>query len=83
MSVVDKPGRSGRLNRIGASFVLAASGLSSLLTRGGEQSATEDSLDWLGMYASTAVGGLMAGVDTGLVCGGIYWLLWRLQRHCG
>lgn len=41
---------------------------------------SDSSPDWMGIYTTTALGGLMSGVDTGLVCAGIYWLLWRLQR---
>jgi tetrahydromethanopterin S-methyltransferase subunit D len=35
--------------------------------------------DWMGIYTSTAVGGLVAGVDTGIVCAAVYWLMWRVN----
>ncbi|MBY0550563.1 MAG: hypothetical protein K2W95_25010 [Candidatus Obscuribacterales bacterium] len=81
MAASDKNEKFSRFARIGAPFAVVAASLSSLLSRG-EVSPADESLDWMGIYATTAVGGLMAGVDTGLVCGGIYWLLWRLQRNC-
>lgn len=37
--------------------------------------------DWMGIYTSTAVGGLMAGVDTGFVCAAVYWLVWRFSQE--
>lgn len=44
-----------------------------------ETSATLVQTDWMGIYTSSAVGGLMAGVDTGLVCAAVYWVLWRVN----
>lgn len=81
MAVSEQNEKFSLFARIGAPFAFAVATLSSLLSRG-EASPVDESLDWMGIYATTAVGGLMAGVDTGLVCGGIYWLLWRLQRNC-
>ncbi len=73
-------------SRLAVPFVLAATWISSALSRSEVENVNEASTflsqtDWMGLYTSTALGGLMAGVDTGLICAAVYWVLWRVNRE--
>lgn len=73
-------------SKLSVAFVGSGLWLTNLLSIGTETEMNSASnvvsqTDWMGLYTSTAVGGLVAGIDTGLICAAVYWCVWRVQRN--